>query len=65
MDCQGGVHGTGAEVMVRNRGWGGESRRHFWLGAMVEILTEELRFEVGLEGWGNDFKNRKGSGRST
>lgn len=23
------------------------------------------RFEVGLEGWENDFKNREGSGHST
>lgn len=41
--------------MVKAQSWGGDSRCHFWLGEMVEILTEEVTFEVGLKGWENVF----------
>lgn len=61
------AHGRGVEITVKAQDWGGFSRAHFWLGVMVEVLTEEVIFEVGLKGWENVFfkKNRKGSGHFT
>lgn len=53
------VHGRGVEITVKAQDWGGFSRAHFWLGVMVEVLTEEVIFEVGLKGWENVFFKKK------